>query len=396
MLAARESKGHGVKHWLERIIRRFRELARPDTTRYHTEIIIPGPPKAKSRHYIVTNTAGIRDWIVRHRVWIWAFVAIAGYFLYSQYLFNLIGDHYERHSTTSVNLRIDHLSFWDRDNEGARNLALVLGGWLAVLAAIVGFVFAGFRTSSQTQMAQTAIDGQVTERFTRAVEQLGHKKRAVRLGAIYALERIAADSPRDRDVIVETLAAYIRELAPWPPVNEISGRPLEDEVLESEIARTGVRPPIDIAAALTVICRLLPGDDPMRKNVDLRHTDLRGLDAPRINLSRMRLDGANLMNAKLWRSLLRVTSLLDSNLSGTSLLWSDLSWANLDRANLRGVNLFGATLDSTGLSNAEMSGADLKDVTGLFQDLLYNIRYHRDDPPKNLPAGLTLPEPYDG
>src|SRR5690348_4505426 len=34
-------------------------------------------------------------------------------------------------------------------------------------------------------------DGQVTERFTRAVEQLGSDKIDVRIGAVYALARIA-------------------------------------------------------------------------------------------------------------------------------------------------------------------------------------------------------------
>jgi hypothetical protein len=40
--------------------------------------------------------------------------------------------------------------------------------------------------------------GQITERFTRAIDQLDYRKSLeVRLGAIYALERIARDSERD-------------------------------------------------------------------------------------------------------------------------------------------------------------------------------------------------------
>ena len=279
----------------------------------------------------------------------------------------------------SADIEILEIYFWDESSESVRNLVLVTGGWLGLLAAIIGFVLSGFRTSTQMQMTQTAIDGQVTERFTRAVEQLGHAQRAVRLGAIYALERIAKDSPRDRDTIVETLAAYIRELAPWPPVDE-KGKPLDDAALEAEKARSGIRPPIDIAAALTVICRLLPDGDAMRGKTDLRHTDLRGLDAPGINLSRMRLDQANLSDAKLWRALLKVTSLFDANLSGTNLNSSDLSFARLYRTNL---------------TIAYMGGADLSDVEGLTQEQINGIRYHRNNPPKNLPEGLTLPEPYD-
>jgi len=36
--------------------------------------------------------------------------------------------------------------------------------------------------------------GQVTDRYTKAIEQLGSDKLDVRIGGIYALERIARDS----------------------------------------------------------------------------------------------------------------------------------------------------------------------------------------------------------
>ncbi len=36
--------------------------------------------------------------------------------------------------------------------------------------------------------------GQITERFTRAIDQLGSKKIEIRLGRIYALERISIES----------------------------------------------------------------------------------------------------------------------------------------------------------------------------------------------------------
>ena len=40
--------------------------------------------------------------------------------------------------------------------------------------------------------------GQVTDRFTRAIEQLGSDKLDVRIGRIYALERVARDSVKDQ------------------------------------------------------------------------------------------------------------------------------------------------------------------------------------------------------
>lgn len=56
---------------------------------------------------------------------------------------------------------------------------------------------------------------QVTERFSKAIELLGSKELEVRLGAIYALERIAKDSEKDYWTIMEILTAYVREKKSW-------------------------------------------------------------------------------------------------------------------------------------------------------------------------------------
>ena len=59
----------------------------------------------------------------------------------------------------------------------------------------------------------------MTDRYTKAIEQLGSDKLDVRIGGIYALERIARDSPRDHPTVMEVLSAFIRDHShdPWPP-----------------------------------------------------------------------------------------------------------------------------------------------------------------------------------
>jgi hypothetical protein len=48
-----------------------------------------------------------------------------------------------------------------------------------------------------------ARQGQVTDRYIKAIEQLGSDKWLdVQIGGIYALERIARDSPRDHPTIM--------------------------------------------------------------------------------------------------------------------------------------------------------------------------------------------------
>jgi hypothetical protein len=77
------------------------------------------------------------------------------------------------------------------------------------------------RTDRQQLREQLTLtrQGQVAERFTRAVDQLGSDKLEQRLGGIYGLERIAKESPDGgtRLVVAEVLTAYVRQHAPRLP-----------------------------------------------------------------------------------------------------------------------------------------------------------------------------------
>ena len=80
------------------------------------------------------------------------------------------------------------------------------------------------KTAAERHKEQTDADRErrITESFAKAVEQLGDDKLEVRLGGIYTLERIARESERDYWPIMETLTAYVRERAPWPPLRRLS------------------------------------------------------------------------------------------------------------------------------------------------------------------------------
>src|SRR5215213_5811411 len=91
-------------------------------------------------------------------------------------------------------------------------LAQILGG-----TALLSGLYFTWRT------LQVNREGQITERFTRAIEQLGathgdnSKNLELRLGGIYALERISRESEGDHWSIMEVLTAYVRHHAPWRP-----------------------------------------------------------------------------------------------------------------------------------------------------------------------------------
>ena len=92
---------------------------------------------------------------------------------------------------------------WDwllKHHEELRNFALTLG----VFGAGVGLWLAYLRT-------QTDRKRQVSDSFAKAVELLGHEKRAIRLGAVYALERIMRENRDLHWQIVETLCGFVRE-----------------------------------------------------------------------------------------------------------------------------------------------------------------------------------------
>jgi hypothetical protein len=55
-----------------------------------------------------------------------------------------------------------------------------------------------------------AVERRITDLYTKAVEQLGSDKAPVRLGGLYALERLAQDNAHQRQTIVNVLCAYLR------------------------------------------------------------------------------------------------------------------------------------------------------------------------------------------
>ncbi|BAL88845.1 hypothetical protein AMIS_36250 [Actinoplanes missouriensis 431] len=63
---------------------------------------------------------------------------------------------------------------------------------------------------AQAHTETDATERRVTELYTKAVEQLGSADAAVRLGGLYALERVAQNNPDQRQTIVNVLCAYLR------------------------------------------------------------------------------------------------------------------------------------------------------------------------------------------
>lgn len=91
--------------------------------------------------------------------------------------------------------------------------------------AAVGLMLA-FRRQHHQEVAtdltnRDATERRITELYTKAVEQLGNDKAPVRLGGLYALERLAQDNPAQRQTIVNVICAYLRmPFAPEAPTGK--------------------------------------------------------------------------------------------------------------------------------------------------------------------------------
>jgi uncharacterized protein YjbI with pentapeptide repeats len=238
----------------------------------------------------------------------------------------------------------------------------------------VGALFYNARNHSISKRTyELAERGQVTDRYTKAVEQLASKATEVRLGGIYALERIARDSPEDHQTVIDVLCAFVRNYSP-PSTDADVGQ--DDEVQTA----------VEIQTAMQVIGRRNISHD--QGPLDLRNAKLRGLELfdadlsgcymPSADLSHCSLHRVGLQNAKLMyievnnshlvdvdmsRCLLTRSSFRESYMERVNLAEADLSdYSNLSESTMRWVRLEGSNLEDATFSRTSMNEMNLVDV----------------------------------
>lgn len=256
------------------------------------------------------------------------------------------------------------------------------------------------------RQADVAREEHYTSLFTAAVQQLGALREVqeggssrtepnteARLGAIYALERIAQDSERDHWPIMETLCAYVRSNA-GPPVSiseevraHLNGS--KRNYAMRGAAEAAARPPADVQAALTVIGRRSKKrcDYERQLRESAGDTSAYRLDLTRSNLAGVVLNG-NFDHAQFDRSSLTFSRIRGVSLVSTSFFAAhgegarvhraDLTEAQLmnshwegayfeeataDKADAYGVNLEGATFKSSTLTAVELGAGELLGAT---------------------------------
>lgn len=265
-------------------------------------------------------------------------------------------------------------------NESRKTLAQIMGGMILLTTGLLGAYF------TLRQLATTQ-SGQITDRFSKAVDHLASATLPTKLGGLYALERVARDSPSDHWTVMQLLTSYVRSVAK---------------------ARTSKDVPEELQVALNIIGRRVwlkvePAGLDLR-GADLSYTDLHGLnfarcdfsyarlsygsfsgaifenaDLTHADLSSAQLDWANLRGAILtladvsstffWHADLRETLFLPGACDHVNLRFADLTDAKLYNIILKECTLEGAILIRTDLSNTNLRGANLTNALLVDTDL---------------------------
>ncbi len=278
-------------------------------------------------------------------------------------------------------------------------IALVrLTAFTATLGAVIALPFTIIRLRLTSEQNQTAAEGLITDRLSKAVEGLGAVKTVkrqrknnsgallyennneteeldfkrpimeevtepnleVRAGAIYALERIAQDSERDHIQIMEILCTYVRQNAPafdTEPTKNLVERP---------------RPRIDIQTSISVIGRRsserILMEAQQEYHLDLRNCDLSGVDFKARDYSAAMFHDCR-MEAAIFR---------DAKLHGTEFYRTLLNFCDFSTASMKGARLDNVIFNTpkntlfhfinTELLGVSLCGADLSGVRSIKLD----------------------------
>lgn len=235
-------------------------------------------------------------------------------------------------------------------NDARTSLAAVLSA-----AGLVGTLFFAARTF---MLSRT---GQNTDRYQAGIRQLGDDCPTVRIGGIYALEKLAKDVDWTRQTISDVLVSFVYQNTSKP----LRGHQSHPKVWPQ-------LPPADVQAALTVLGR-------RTRRTPLRPLNLSGLTLTGADLRRARLEGVQLERTQLERANFTDASLHLAVLRNARLADAILSNANLSDADLTDADLRNATLYRTDFANATLTrcclaGCDLSSARNLSEGQLRDAR----------------------
>ncbi len=227
--------------------------------------------------------------------------------------------------------------------------------------------------------------------FTETVPNL-----EVRLGAIYALERIAQDSERDHVQIMEILCAYVRENSGREDLNLPIGEPTPYQWVHwaSPNLQTSR---LDVDAALTVVGRRSEarkqhererGYRPEFEEVTLHAKVIRRADLTGADFFSAQMQGIMIGHMKLNGARFRLAQLQAATFISTEFKGTDFTNAKLDGAFIRGSEMDAETkFEGASLEGVALHRVDLTKVKQVAEHLEVTF----GDGSVTLPEGCDRP-----
>lgn len=231
-----------------------------------------------------------------------------------------------------------------------------------LFVTMFGAPFLAWRALSTSIQAHAAEHGQLTERFTRAVEQLAavHQQPTVleiseqivkldtekpnigiRIGGLFALERISRNSESDHIAVMEIVSAYIRDRANLNSSENLDTKLLYPLSINPKSNSQTYQPPLDISVALKLLSQR--NEERIKYEINERFwLDLSNVSFLQCDMEKAKLSYASLSN----------TDFTDAFLGAAQLKLAWLYLAKFDRTVMRKCNMDGAGLPKADLRNA--------------------------------------------
>lgn len=292
-----------------------------------------------------------------------------------------------------------------RGIDSAADRAKAINDFRATLVTVLGGIAIGAGTVVAALNLRQNRRGQLTERFTKAVEQLGDARLDIRLGGIYALEGIARESRELHGPVIELLTAFLREHA--SEKTETS----DEDSTAATAAGAGVIPAVkparipylraDFKAIATVLSRRDVTHDARDETLNLSETRLNNASFFRAPLQGASFGGAQLRGADFVRAQLNEAEFTKAHLQGANFSGAKLHGTSFMFARLQGSIFFNAKLRNVSFAGADLEGAQFRtsggdNAEGLTRDqLLLAIHVERATLPSylaELPQAIAAEE----
>jgi len=243
------------------------------------------------------------------------------------------------------------------ENEFRKTVAQTIGG----LLVLGGLFFTWGQLSATRESISISQQVFLTDRYSKAIDQLGSNNPQIRLGGIFSLEKLASGSKEYISVVNKVLATYIRQKS-----KDTSTYAFEE-----------------IQAAVGIISF-------RETNRDYLIDDDHGVNISNSLLKATNFDNARLAHAKMVNSIFTESTFTNADLSNVSGMEADFSKTNLTNSNLSQSNFYGGSfeqsimkgsviknsnfqlvnLSEANLINCDLNGSDLSDAN-LYGTILY-------------------------